>query len=149
VVAAVVQYIPADIYILALQILLRANRSSPVFFSLRVFVYLARAVFYPSFNLFFFFCTLFPGLSFVALVRFLFRAPLWHTRSRRETKKKNPFCGRNRRGNDKTLLREILRVRGPLARTVSNYSSSSSAPKGRETTAKKDKKKKKVKTLNV
>lgn len=35
-VAAVVQYISANVYIPALRILLRANRSSPVFFSLRV-----------------------------------------------------------------------------------------------------------------
>jgi hypothetical protein len=51
VVAAVVQYISANVYIPALRILLRANRSSPVFFSLRVYLVRARdtVFFYPVF----------------------------------------------------------------------------------------------------
>ena len=143
-----VQYIPADIYILALQILLRANRSSPVFFSLRVFVYLARAVFYPSFNLFsFFFVPFFRGCRSLPSSAFCFALLCGtHVRDARQ-KKKTLFAVETVAGTTSTSSRDLASSWPPCADGF-KIRLLLRRPKA-ETTAKKRQKKKKVKTLNV
>jgi hypothetical protein len=113
----VVQYISANVYIPALRILLRANRSSPVFFSLRVYLVRARdtVFFYPvSFSVvgvnFSFELRTFSGVV-VRCPRPLF-APLCGGKLNSDARDEKTYLLRSKRSIKDTSPRDLKRVRG-------------------------------------
>ena len=143
-VAAVVQYISADVYIPALRILLRANRSSPVFFSLRArrVISCARAIQFFLSQVFFrcwgkfFFPYFFRGCR--SMPRPLF-APLCGKFGCAREKKPIPLAVETVERRTDTSPRDLERVRGAKDAGFESLWT---------TAEKKKKKKKEMKTLN-